>query len=76
VRLDPAPHRRGRSGEWCNMVTPGHTPMTPAERAVADELARQLKLLLVGRSIDDATALLTTINLAVAEGRTAKSTRH
>jgi hypothetical protein len=58
------------------MVIPGHEPMTPAERVAADELARQLKLLLVGRSIDDATALLTTINLAVAEGRAAKSTRH
>ena len=55
---------------------PLHEPMTAAERASADELARQLKLLLVGRSIDDATALLTTINLAVAEGRAAEPTRH
>ena len=58
------------------MVIPGHEPMTPAERVVADELVQQLKLLLVGRSVEDTVALLTAINSAVAEGRAAEPTRH
>ena len=58
------------------MVIPGHEPMTPAERVAADELARQLKLLLFGRSIEDATALLTPSTSRWPSGRAAKSTRH
>ena len=51
------------------MIASEHTPVSPADRIMADRLAREIQTLIGGRSVVDAVMLLTAINNALAANR-------
>ena len=46
-----------------------HLTVSPADRIMADRLAREIQTLIGGRSVVDAVMLLTAINNALATNR-------